>query len=80
MDTYPHILEQVRGWGLINGLVLKADAPLKSLDIVKSATAQGLLLVPAGPNVVRFVPPLIVNASDINIALDKLATAIKQIA
>ena len=80
VDTYPHILEQVRGWGLINGLVLKADAPLKSLDIVKSATAQGLLLVPAGPNVVRFVPPLIVNASDINIALDKLATAIKQIA
>ena len=29
-------LDQVRGWGLINGLVLKADAPIKSADIVQS--------------------------------------------
>ncbi|MEA5465611.1 aspartate aminotransferase family protein [Leptothoe sp. PORK10 BA2] len=79
VDTYPHLFEQVRGWGLINGLVLKAEAPLKSLDIVKAATAQGLLLVPAGPNVIRFVPPLIVNPSEVNEALEKLTTAIKNI-
>lgn len=76
MDSYPHLFEQVRGWGLINGLVLKSDAPVKSIDIVKAATAQKLLLVPAGPSVVRFVPPLIVSAAEVDEALEKLSQAV----
>ena len=79
VDTYPNLFEQTRGWGLINGLVLKADAPQKSIDIVKAATAQGLLLVPAGPDVVRFVPPLIVSESDIDEALEKLLAAVQNV-
>ena len=78
VDTYPSLFEQVRGWGLINGLVLREDAAVKSLDIVKAATNQGLLLVPAGPAVVRFVPPLIVSASDVDEALEKLSVAVKE--
>lgn len=62
---YPELIAEVRGWGLINGVELKADTELKSIDIVKSAMAQGLLLVPAGPKVVRFVPPLIVSEAEI---------------
>ncbi|NEQ53374.1 MAG: aspartate aminotransferase family protein [Leptolyngbya sp. SIO3F4] len=80
VDAYPNLFEQVRGWGLINGLVLKTDAPLKSLDIVKAATAEGLLLVPAGPGVVRFVPPLIVSATEVDEAVDKLSKALKTLA
>ncbi|MGD1853021.1 MAG: aspartate aminotransferase family protein [Leptolyngbyaceae cyanobacterium] len=76
VDAHPDLFEQVRGWGLINGLVLKADAPLKSIDIVKAATEQGLLLVPAGPGVVRFVPPLIVSKADVDEALEKLSKAV----
>lgn len=77
VDAYPDLFEQVRGWGLINGLVLKANAALKSIDIVKAATQEGLLLVPAGPGVVRFVPPLIVTTAEVDEALEKLAKAIK---
>ncbi len=77
VDAYPDLFEQVRGWGLINGLVLKADAPLKSIDVVKAAMAEGLLLVPAGPGVVRFVPPLIVSSAEISEALEKLSKALK---
>jgi acetylornithine/N-succinyldiaminopimelate aminotransferase len=69
VQQYPEWLEQVRGWGLITGLVLKADAPIKSVDLVKAAMAEGLLLVPAGPQVVRFVPPLIVSADEVQQAL-----------
>ncbi len=69
VQQYPHQLEQVRGWGLINGLVLKPEAPFKSIDVVKAAMAEGLLLVPAGPQVVRFVPPLIVTADEVQQAL-----------
>jgi acetylornithine/N-succinyldiaminopimelate aminotransferase len=65
---YPAISE-VRGWGLINGLELQADSPINAIDIVKAAMEAGLLLVPAGAKVVRFVPPLIVSAAEVDRAL-----------
>lgn len=68
-SKYPDKIAEVRGWGLINGMELKADIALTSIDLVKAAMAQGLLLVPAGPTVVRFVPPLIVTAQEVEQAL-----------
>jgi acetylornithine/N-succinyldiaminopimelate aminotransferase len=73
---YPHHLTEVRGWGLINGLELKADIQLTAADVVKAAISEGLLLVPAGPKVVRFVPPLIVTEAEVNIALQALERAL----
>ncbi|PIG93370.1 aspartate aminotransferase family protein [Gloeocapsopsis sp. IPPAS B-1203] len=69
---YPEHIAEVRGWGLINGMELKADSSLTSADVVKAAIAKGLLLVPAGPKVIRFVPPLIVSAQEIDTALQVL--------
>nr|WP_231295597.1 aspartate aminotransferase family protein [Gloeocapsa sp. PCC 7428] len=69
---YPEHITEVRGWGLINGMELKADIPLTAADIVKAAIAEGLLLVPAGPKVIRFVPPLIVSVQEIDTALQVL--------
>jgi acetylornithine aminotransferase len=71
---YPDHIAEIRGWGLINGLELQATSPLTAADVVKAAIAQGVLLVPAGPKVIRFVPPLIVTAEDIQTAL----TAVEQ--
>jgi acetylornithine/N-succinyldiaminopimelate aminotransferase len=65
---YPDILE-VRGWGLITGLELQAESKINAIDIVKAAMEAGLLLVPAGIKVVRFVPPLIVSAAEIDRAV-----------
>jgi acetylornithine/N-succinyldiaminopimelate aminotransferase len=65
---YPEILE-VRGWGLITGLELQAESKINAIDIVKAAMEAGLLLVPAGVKVVRFVPPLIVSAAEIDQAV-----------
>ena len=62
-------IAEVRGWGLINGLVLSPETPLSAIAVVKAAMEEGLLLVPAGPKVVRFVPPLIVSADEITQAL-----------
>jgi acetylornithine/N-succinyldiaminopimelate aminotransferase len=66
---YPSLISEVRGWGLINGMELKSDAGLNAADMVKVAMSEGLLLVPAGPTVVRFVPPLIVTEAEVNEAL-----------
>ena len=72
---YPQAITEVRGWGLINGLELQADAQLTSADVVKTAIAEGLLLVPAGPKVVRFVPPLVVTEAEVNKALQAVERA-----
>ncbi|TAD74342.1 MAG: aspartate aminotransferase family protein [Oscillatoriales cyanobacterium] len=73
---YSNLIDEVRGWGLINGLALKADAGFSSIDVVKSAMGDGLLLVPAGPQVVRYVPPLVVSAEEIDQALAATARAL----
>ncbi|MEB3180050.1 MAG: aspartate aminotransferase family protein [Nostocaceae cyanobacterium] len=73
---YPSQIAEVRGWGLINGMELQGDIELTSSDIVKAAMAEGLLLVPAGPKVVRFVPPLIVTEAEIAQALTAIDKAI----
>ena len=73
---YPNLVEEVRGWGLINGMELNADIEMTSIDVVKAAMAEGLLLVPAGPKVIRFVPPLIVSAAEIDAAAQALEKAI----
>jgi len=68
-QKYPETITEVRGWGLINGLELNATMELTSAAVVKAAMATGLLLVPAGPKVVRFVPPLIVTEAEVDQAL-----------
>ena len=72
---YPNCFAEVRGWGLINGMELSADTPLTSADVVKAAIAEGLLLVPAGAKVIRFVPPLIVTAAEVDTALQAVERA-----
>jgi len=78
---YPQQIVDVRGWGLINGLELSSDIELTAPDVVNTALARGLLLVPAGPKVVRFVPPLIVTEAEVDLALlavdQALATLIR---
>lgn len=73
---YPHTIAGVRGWGLINGLVLEDDSPVLAGAVVNETTKLGLLLVPAGLKVVRFVPPLICTAADISTALSIIDQAL----
>ena len=76
--TYPTVLGEVRGWGLLRGVVVKEDSGTTAGGVVGDAMKEGLLLVPAGPNVVRFVPPLIVTEQEVEEALQKFETAVSQ--
>jgi acetylornithine aminotransferase len=76
---YPDKVVEVRGWGLIIGLELNPTIDLTSAQVVQSAIGQGVLLVPAGPKVVRFVPPLIVNASEIDQAIQSIDRALSSL-
>lgn len=75
-ERFPTLVAEVRGWGLINGMELYAETTLTSADIVKAAMQEGVLLVPAGPKVVRFVPPLIVTAEEVEQVLQSIDRAL----
>ena len=62
---FPAVFEDARGAGLLLGL--KCVVP--NTDVQAALTAEGLLSVGAGDNVVRFAPPLIVSDAEIAEAL-----------
>lgn len=74
-QTYP-IFETVRGQGLLLGAVLKPAYAGKAKDIVTLASEEGVLVLVAGLNVVRFAPSLIISDDEIEEGLNRLARAI----
>lgn len=72
VDTYPQLLEEVRGDGLLQGIKCKVT----NTDVVAAMRDQHLLAVPAGDNVVRLIPPLTVTEDDIKEAVARLTTAL----
>jgi len=77
-EKYPKMLGQVRGWGLLKGVECIGEGVAPGV-LVGAAMKAGLLLVPAGSNVVRFVPPLIVTEAEINEAIEKFDAAIAEV-
>jgi succinylornithine aminotransferase len=76
VDDYPQMLKLVRGSGLLLGLVVADSFKGRSKDIQKAAEAQGLLLLMAGPDVVRFAPALILTDAQIDAAEAMLRSAL----
>ncbi|MGY3449652.1 acetylornithine/N-succinyldiaminopimelate aminotransferase [Bradyrhizobium sp. USDA 4353] len=71
VDRHPDVISEIRGEGLLIGV--KAVVP--SGDLVAALREQKLLTVGAGDNVVRFLPPLIVNESEIEQSVEMLDRA-----
>ncbi len=63
--THPGIAEEVRGSGLLRGIKLASD----SREMVSTLRDNGLLTVAAGDNVIRMLPPLIVEQAQIDEAM-----------
>ena len=61
-ENHDCVLER-RGMGFMQGLVLKKEYPVG--EVVKKALDEGLLVISAGENVLRIVPPLIIRKEDI---------------
>lgn len=70
-----HLITDVRGIGLMLGIEL--SIPVKS--IIQNCMKQGLLLVGAGENVIRFVPPLIISEKEIDEAIDILKYVLNEV-
>jgi len=73
-SRYPNVIESVRGIGMMWGM--KCVVP--NGQMVAKAFDRGLLTVPAGDNVVRFLPPLIVDETHIEEAVGAIEACAKE--
>jgi len=65
---------EIRGKGLMLGVEFNIEVK----ELIEICMKKGLLLVGAGPRVIRFVPPLTVNETEINKAVNILKDALKE--
>lgn len=72
-------ISEVRGWGLIVGLELSEASGISGAQLCNAALQAGLLTVPAGPRVLRFVPPLVVSEEEVDEALQIIEGALVQL-
>ncbi|KAJ1980283.1 acetylornithine aminotransferase [Dimargaris verticillata] len=71
---HPTIIKEIRGLGLMVGMEFTVDpAPL-----VKIAREVGILIITAGSNTVRLVPPLTLSNAEVDTAVDILGVALDQ--
>jgi len=74
IPNHDHLFEGVRGMGLMLGIKMKSD----SRAFVTYLRDHGLLAVAAGDNVMRVLPPLIIEESHISEFVERLSQAARQ--
>lgn len=74
-DKYGYI-EEIRGMGLLIGIKVKEEAKI----LINKCFEKGLLVVSAGPNVVRLLPPLNVSLEEIDNVINIFDEAMNELA
>lgn len=74
---FPDLIDEIRGAGLMLGI--KLSPKLEVVDFVKKLIKNQLLTIPAGNNVIRILPPLVINENHIQEAVSKLRTTFEEV-
>ncbi len=74
-DEFPDILSGARGAGLMLGLECK----VANTEVQAACVANDLLVVAAGDNVVRLLPPLNITADEVSQAVNRVEAACRQL-
>jgi acetylornithine aminotransferase/acetylornithine/N-succinyldiaminopimelate aminotransferase len=84
---FPGALKEVRGFGLMIGLELRADAPgfrgsdkSPAIQVVERLHAAGVLTVPAGTSVIRLLPALNLSRPEAMEGLSAIESVVAQLA
>ncbi|WP_420394374.1 aspartate aminotransferase family protein [Acuticoccus sp.] len=75
VDTHPDVYASVRGEGLMVGVV----CTMPVAKVVTAAREAGLLVIPAGDNVARLLPPLVASEDELREAADRLDAAAREL-
>ncbi|MCP4184680.1 MAG: aspartate aminotransferase family protein [Hyphomicrobiales bacterium] len=76
LDTYPDLFDEIRGEGLLLGLKCKVP----NTQVTVALRENGVLVVPAGDNVIRLLPPLIINEDELGETCERMEEAFAQLA
>jgi acetylornithine/N-succinyldiaminopimelate aminotransferase len=74
VSDYPAVFADVRGAGLILGL----KCVIPQTEVSSAMQAEGLLVVNAGDNVVRLVPPLVITDADVETGVEMIRNAARR--
>ncbi len=70
---------EIRGRGLLMGCVLREQWAGRAREFLNAAQAEGLLLLVAGPDVIRMAPSLVIPSEDIDEGLARFARAVESV-
>ncbi|MEB6337275.1 bifunctional acetylornithine/succinyldiaminopimelate transaminase [Serratia rhizosphaerae] len=73
------IFSDIRGMGLLIGAELSAAYQNKARDFLAAAAAHGVMILNAGPNVIRFAPSLVVELQDIEEGMARFERAVQDV-
>jgi acetylornithine/N-succinyldiaminopimelate aminotransferase len=71
-----HVFGEIRGRGLMIGAVLSDAYKGRAGEMLDAAAAHGLLILQAGPDVLRIVPPLTITDEETAEGLERLGAAL----
>ncbi|WP_425272675.1 aspartate aminotransferase family protein [Phytopseudomonas straminea] len=74
------VFSGVRGMGLLIGAVLSDAWKGKAREFFDAAAGENLMILQAGPDVVRFAPSLVIEDADIDEGLDRFERAVAKLA
>ena len=77
-DSYD-FLQSVRGKGFLQGVQIDPKSKIQAKDIVQLAAEQGLIILSASQNVLRFAPPLIIEKEHIELMRQRLTRALDRL-
>jgi len=73
------LFSEIRGKGLLIGAVLRPQHASKARDILHAAAAEGVMVLTAATDVIRFVPSLVIEPTDIEEGMARFARAIEKV-
>ncbi|KGD74266.1 bifunctional acetylornithine/succinyldiaminopimelate transaminase [Pantoea vagans] len=79
IDAKYDLFSDIRGKGLLIGAALKPQHAGRSRDILNAAAAEGVMVLVAGTDVMRFAPSLIIEPADIEEGMSRFATAVGKV-
>ncbi|KGD81853.1 acetylornithine/N-succinyldiaminopimelate aminotransferase [Pantoea sp. PNA 14-12] len=79
IDARYDLFSDIRGKGLLVGAALKPQHAGKSRDILNAAAAEGVMVLVAGTDVMRFAPSLIIEPADIEEGMARFAKAVGKV-
>ena len=79
LDAKLDLFSDIRGKGLLIGAALKPQHAGKARDILNAAAEEGVMILNAGTEVIRFAPSLVIEPTDIQEGMVRFARAVEKV-